>query len=158
MAVELNWSRKRQNQEFKDGLYFLESMGLSKSRIGKLTMEDVRKGRHKQHLEIDDDLLSRTVFTVEELDTLKRKFQEMDDDKDGVISEKDLSATMAKLGFGDVPKVRFSLSSLSFAPGLMRGRSRIRFSAFCSRSTTTSTRRFSSRSTSLPSLPPLCTC
>ena len=113
MAVELNWSRKRQTQEFADGLAFLESMGLSKARIGKLTIEDVRKGRHKQCLEVDDDLLSRTVFTVEELDTLKRKFQEMDDDKDGVISEKDLSATMAKLGFGDVPKVRFL--SLPFA-------------------------------------------
>lgn len=40
---------------------------------------DLQKHRASK---LEDDLLSRTVFTVEELAVLKRKFAEMDVDKD----------------------------------------------------------------------------
>lgn len=102
MAVELGWNSKRKNEEFKLGTDFLRSMGLSEARVGKLTMEDVRQGKHKLHLEIDDEVLSRAVFTPEELTELKVKFfNEMDHDGDGKIDHRDLIKTMRKLGFAD---------------------------------------------------------
>ncbi|KAK4047481.1 mitochondrial glycerol-3-phosphate dehydrogenase [Microbotryomycetes sp. JL201] len=103
MAVELGWSKKRQQQEFKEATKFLSSMGLAESRVGKLTMDDVRAGRHKQHLEIEDEVLARTIFNPDELQQLKSKFQEIDFDKDGKINVRDLARTMRKLGY-DVPK------------------------------------------------------
>lgn len=105
MAKELGWSNTRKNEEFKIATSFLRSMGLSEARVGKLTLDDVRQGRHKVHLAIDDDVLGRAVFTAPELAELKIKFKEMDLDEDGKISVKDLSATMSKLGFVDVPMV-----------------------------------------------------
>lgn len=105
MSSELGWNRSRQESEFKDATSFLESMGLSHARLENLTIDAVRRGRHKGKQEEEDELVSRTYFTASELRVLKRKFKSMDQDHDGVISEEDLSATMAKLGFGDVPKV-----------------------------------------------------
>lgn len=107
MAVELGWNSKRKNEEFKLGTDFLRSMGLSEARVGKLTMEDVRQGKHKLHLEIDDEVLSRAVFTSEELTELKAKFHDMDLDRDGKIDHRDLIKTMRKLGFADLDKVFF---------------------------------------------------
>lgn len=104
MSSELGWNRSRQESEFKDATSFLESMGLSHARLENLTIDAVRRGRHKGKQEEEDELVSRTYFTASELRVLKRKFKSMDQDHDGVISEEDLSATMAKLGFGDVPK------------------------------------------------------
>lgn len=78
MSDELGWNDARKDIEFKEATRFLASMGLSESRIGKLTMDDVRHGRHKEHLEIEDEVLARTVFTPDELQELKRKFQEID--------------------------------------------------------------------------------
>lgn len=44
MAVELGWSKKRQNKEFTDATEFLLSMGISSNRVAKLTLDDVRAG------------------------------------------------------------------------------------------------------------------
>lgn len=44
MAVELGWSKKRQNKEFTDATEFLLSMGLTAQRVAKLTLDDVRAG------------------------------------------------------------------------------------------------------------------
>ncbi|GAA5992181.1 hypothetical protein JCM11641_007789 [Rhodosporidiobolus odoratus] len=98
MSDELGWDSDRKNQEFRDACSFLSSMGLSENRLGKLTLQDVRDGRHKQHLEIDEDLLARTVFTADELETLKKKFEQIDADHDGKIDPVDLTKTMTKLG------------------------------------------------------------
>jgi glycerol-3-phosphate dehydrogenase len=105
MAVELGWSSKRMNQEFKDATLFLRSMGLSENRVGKLTLSDVRHGRHKVQLAVEDDALGRAVFTADELAELKAKFEDIDHDKDGKISNKDLRRTMMNVGFTDVDKV-----------------------------------------------------
>lgn len=78
MSKELGWSEAEQARQFKDATTFLGSMGLSPARIGNLTIEDVKAGRHKQSLEIEDELLARTIFTPEELQGLKSKFHEMD--------------------------------------------------------------------------------
>ncbi|GAA5926469.1 glycerol-3-phosphate dehydrogenase [Sporobolomyces koalae] len=99
MATELSWDDARKEQEFKDGTKFLASMGLSEARLGKLTLEDVRTGAHKQQLALEDDYLSRTVFNADELATLKKRFTELDDDNDGQISPEDLRKTMVRFGF-----------------------------------------------------------
>ncbi|GAA6021386.1 hypothetical protein JCM10207_002031 [Rhodosporidiobolus poonsookiae] len=104
MAKELGWDEKRQEAEFKDATRFLGSMGLSAERLGPLTIADVREGRHKEQLSLSDDLAARTVFTVDELDTLKRRFEKIDADHDGKINAGDLAKTMTKLGFKDVDK------------------------------------------------------
>lgn len=75
MAQELGWSKRRMNQEFQDATDFLVSMGISKARTEHLTLEDVRRGRQKVHLAIEDVLLSRTVFTSAELEDLKVRFR-----------------------------------------------------------------------------------
>ncbi|BGP20063.1 hypothetical protein JCM10213_003553 [Rhodosporidiobolus nylandii] len=98
MAKELGWTEDKKNQEFRDACSFLNSMGLAATRLEKLTLQDVREGKHKEHLAVDDDLLARTVFTVDELDTLKKKFEQIDADHDGKIDPKDLTKTMSKLG------------------------------------------------------------
>ncbi|GAA6059917.1 hypothetical protein JCM10212_005300 [Sporobolomyces blumeae] len=105
MAKELSWDEARKEKEFKDGTKFLASMGLSESRLGKLTLNDVRTGAHKQHLAIDDDYLSRTVFTTDELATLKKRFTEFDADNDGKIDLADLRKTMQRLGYKADDKV-----------------------------------------------------
>ncbi|GAA5865600.1 hypothetical protein JCM1840_001456 [Sporobolomyces johnsonii] len=99
MGKELGWDDKRKEKEFTDGCKFLASMGLSEKRLGKLTMEDVRTGAHKEHLAIDDDVLARTVFTADELATLKKRFSEIDADNDGQIDPEDLRKTMSRMGF-----------------------------------------------------------
>lgn len=78
MAVELGWSGAKKESEFKDATKFLHSMGLAETRVGKLTLNDVRQGKHKLHLAIEDEVLSRTVFTSEELAVLKSKFEGID--------------------------------------------------------------------------------
>ncbi|GAA6041779.1 hypothetical protein JCM8097_007156 [Rhodosporidiobolus ruineniae] len=98
MAKELGWDEDRKNKEFKDATVFLGSMGLAQSRLEKLTLADVRDGRHKHHLARDEDLIARTVFTVDELKTLKKRFNKIDADHDGKIDPADLSKTMNKLG------------------------------------------------------------
>lgn len=105
MASELNWTETDKENQFKSALAFLESMGISHARVNSLTFDDVRNGRHKLQLSLEDDLISRTVFTVEELADLKQKFTELDQDGDGGISDQDLQVSMSRLGFGDVPKV-----------------------------------------------------
>ncbi|GAA6020494.1 hypothetical protein JCM11491_001374 [Sporobolomyces phaffii] len=105
MAKELNWDDARKEQEFKDGTKFLASMGLSEQRLGKLTLEDVRTGAHKQQLAIEDDYLSRTVFNADELATLKKRFTELDADNDGEINPDDLRKTMTRFGFKTNDKV-----------------------------------------------------
>ncbi|KAL8283208.1 hypothetical protein RQP46_005986 [Phenoliferia psychrophenolica] len=76
-------------EEFADATAFLESMGIARSRTIHLTLDDVRKGKHKKSLEIEDDFLSRTVFTPVELsdlkDTAKRLLDEVDANRDGQI-------------------------------------------------------------------------
>ncbi|KAM0756372.1 DAO-domain-containing protein [Meredithblackwellia eburnea MCA 4105] len=104
MAIELGWSKNRMNQEFKDATAFLESMGIARSRTDGLSLDDVRRGKHRVNLAIEDEVLSRTVFSAAELDELKAKFREIDQDRDGKISEKDLRVTMVKLGYPEVPK------------------------------------------------------
>ncbi|GAA5920978.1 hypothetical protein JCM1841_003240 [Sporobolomyces salmonicolor] len=99
MGKELGWDDKRKEKEFTDGCKFLASMGLSEKRLGKLTLEDVRSGAHKEHLAVDDDVLARTVFTADELATLKKRFSEIDADNDGQIDPEDLRKTMARMGF-----------------------------------------------------------
>lgn len=132
MAGELGWSGKEKESQFKDATKFLHSMGLSEARVGKLKLDDVRQGRHKLHLEIEDEVLARTVFTPEELQGLKDKFGNIDGqlppfalafedgslifsllsleaDQDGKISASDLARTMRNLG-EDVPRVRLAAS------------------------------------------------
>lgn len=126
MSHELGWSESERSKQFKDATTFLGSMGLSPARVGNLTIEDVKAGRHKHSLEIQDELLARTIFTPEELQGLKSKFHEMDSespcaawvfhclrylkchspavDNDGKIGDEDLMQTMNKLGHGDVPR------------------------------------------------------
>ncbi|GAA5970114.1 hypothetical protein JCM21900_005655, partial [Sporobolomyces salmonicolor] len=99
MGKELGWDDNRKEKEFTDGCKFLASMGLSEKRLGKLTMEDVRSGAHKEHLAVDDDVLARTVFSADELATLKKRFSEIDADNDGQIDPEDLRKTMARMGF-----------------------------------------------------------
>ncbi|EGU10916.1 putative Glycerol-3-phosphate dehydrogenase [Rhodotorula toruloides ATCC 204091] len=102
MSKELGWTEERRNQEFSDATKFLRSMGLSEKRLATLTLDDVRNGRHRERLAIEDDLLARTVFTPEELETLKKRFAKMDANNDGKIDPADLSRTMSKLGFDQI--------------------------------------------------------
>ncbi|GAA5998942.1 glycerol-3-phosphate dehydrogenase [Rhodotorula paludigena] len=99
MSKELGWDQRRKDSEFRDACEFLGSMGLSTKRLEKLTLQDVRDGRHKEHLAVDDDYLARTVFTPEELRTLRKRFAKIDADHDGKIDAEDLTKTMSKLGF-----------------------------------------------------------
>lgn len=78
MAKELGWSKTEQNRQFKEAATFLHSMGLKLERLNKLNLEDVRKGKHKERVEIEDEVLARTVFSAQELSQLKSKFNEMD--------------------------------------------------------------------------------
>ncbi|ORY68060.1 putative glycerol-3-phosphate dehydrogenase [Leucosporidium creatinivorum] len=103
MAVELGWGGGEKEKQFKDATKFLHSMGLSEARVGKLKLDDVRQGRHKLHLEIEDEVLARTIFTPEELQSLKDKFGHIDADQDGKISASDLARTLRNLG-QDVPR------------------------------------------------------
>ncbi|GAA5821120.1 hypothetical protein JCM11251_001972 [Rhodosporidiobolus azoricus] len=98
MAKELGWDSQKKDDEFKAATKFLASMGLAESRLSKLTLDDVREGRHKEKLAVDDDFIARTVFTVDELKTLKKKFNKLDADHDGKIDPADLAKTMGKLG------------------------------------------------------------
>lgn len=74
MAAELGWSKSRINKEFQDATAFLESMGIARSRTINLTLDDVRQGKHRSHMKVDDDYLSRTVFNASELAELKVSF------------------------------------------------------------------------------------
>lgn len=78
MAREHKWSSREKERQFKAATTFLQSMGLSDARVGKLTLDDVRHGRQKEHLKIEDEVLARTIFTSDELSTLKDKFSNMD--------------------------------------------------------------------------------
>ena len=55
MSKELGWDRERQDKEFRDATKFLTSMGLSWKRLEGLTLQDVRDGRHRKVLAVDDD-------------------------------------------------------------------------------------------------------
>ena len=46
-------------------------MGISRSRTVNLTLDDVRKGKHKEKFPIEHEVLSRTIFTASELAELK---------------------------------------------------------------------------------------
>lgn len=104
MSKELGWDRARQDKEFRDATKFLTSMGLSWKRLEGLTLQDVRDGRHRKVLAVDDDCelgfsvcvsvfsgfpeadsfrlrpadLARTVFSPEELKTLRKRFAKID--------------------------------------------------------------------------------
>ncbi|GAA5993732.1 hypothetical protein JCM10908_001058 [Rhodotorula pacifica] len=102
MSKELGWDRARQDKEFRDATKFLTSMGLSWKRLEGLSLEDVREGRHRKVLAVDDDYLARTVFSPDELKTLRKRFAKIDADHDGQIAADDLRKTMTKLGFDQV--------------------------------------------------------
>ncbi|GAA5877542.1 hypothetical protein JCM3774_005901 [Rhodotorula dairenensis] len=102
MSKELGWDRQRQDKEFRDATKFLTSMGLSWKRLEGLTLQDVREGRHRKVLAVDDDYLARTVFSPEELKTLRKRFAKIDADHDGQIAAEDLRKTMKKMGFDQV--------------------------------------------------------
>lgn len=102
MSKELGWDRARQDKEFRDATKFLTSMGLSWKRLEGLTLQDVRDGRHRKVLAVDDDYLARTVFSPEELKTLRKRFAKIDADHDGQIAADDLRKTMKKMGFDQV--------------------------------------------------------
>lgn len=55
MTKELGWDEARQNKEFRDAAKFLTSMGLSWKRLEQMTLADVREGRHREILAVDDD-------------------------------------------------------------------------------------------------------
>lgn len=106
MSKELGWDRERQDKEFRDATKFLTSMGLSWKRLEGLTLQDVRDGRHRKVLAVDDDCacpslsvvsfwlsvffgfkplihphpadLARTVFSPDELKTLRKRFAKID--------------------------------------------------------------------------------
>lgn len=91
MSKELGWNTVRMEKEFRDGCEFLESMGLSAKRMEGYTLDDIRAGRHKQQLAIEDNLISRTFFSISELADLKSKFKSLDADEDGKINGLDLA-------------------------------------------------------------------
>lgn len=58
MGEELKWSKTRKAQEWKDGVQFLESMGLPKSKLG-LSREDVEAGRVGKYTDEEYGLYAR---------------------------------------------------------------------------------------------------
>lgn len=64
MSKELGWDRERQDKEFRDATKFLTSMGLSWKRLEGLTLQDVRDGRHRKVLAVDDDCGSGSLGVV----------------------------------------------------------------------------------------------
>lgn len=58
MSEELGWDRKRQDQEWKDTVQFLASMGLAKSKLS-VTRKDVESGKAGEYDEHERKLYSR---------------------------------------------------------------------------------------------------
>ncbi|KAI4242272.1 MAG: hypothetical protein L6R40_004143 [Gallowayella cf. fulva] len=58
MTEELGWSKKRQEQEWKDTVQFLASMGLAKSKLS-VTRKDVENGKAGEYDEHERKLYSR---------------------------------------------------------------------------------------------------
>jgi glycerol-3-phosphate dehydrogenase len=97
MSGELGWDEKRKNQEWKDSVQFLASMGLTPARIEQLEkvslkeMREISKGNQKvtnylptASLDEKDRLaaVDRTQFDSEEMEELKKKFQALDTNAD----------------------------------------------------------------------------
>ncbi|KAJ3142715.1 mitochondrial glycerol-3-phosphate dehydrogenase [Geranomyces variabilis] len=81
MAQELGWSESRKKQELKDGREFLKYMGLRDP-------SQVTEARFYE----------RSHFKPDELAQYQREFQKWDTNRDGYISEADLSKVLKALG------------------------------------------------------------
>lgn len=80
MTSELKWSDERRAQEYEQGKEFLKYMGL------------------RDPEPTDATLYGRSHFSPEELVRYKSEFNKLDHDKDGHITERDLSKVMKQLG------------------------------------------------------------
>lgn len=72
MGKELHWSKQKKEREFLDATKFLLSMGLSEQRIKGLTLDMVAKGRHRDAARLEIEPFRRTLFSVTELEELKK--------------------------------------------------------------------------------------
>lgn len=120
MAEEIGWDAQRQEQELKDSVQFLASMGLPPQRREELTgmsLEQLKKQVNAPQtfshlgpsaLDSKDSMvssapaLSRVQFTPEEVQDLRRKFERLDVNSDGRLDTSDLSAIVSKLGYQDM--------------------------------------------------------
>ncbi|KAJ3150024.1 mitochondrial glycerol-3-phosphate dehydrogenase [Geranomyces michiganensis] len=85
MAQELGWSDARKKQEMKDGREFLKYMGL-------------RDPLAPGHISGETRFYERSHFKPDELASYQREFQKWDTNRDGYISEADLSKVLKALG------------------------------------------------------------
>ncbi|KNC96376.1 glycerol-3-phosphate dehydrogenase [Spizellomyces punctatus DAOM BR117] len=88
MAAELNWNEARKKQEYEQGKDFLKYMGLREPGAVSFPMPD----------DGDITFYERTHFRPDELARYQAEFNKLDYDKDGHISEKDLSRVLKQLG------------------------------------------------------------
>nr|CAG8518781.1 12892_t:CDS:2 [Entrophospora candida] len=87
MSQELNWSPKKQTEEFDKAVKFLHTMGLPPSK-DKLTIEKVKNEFSKPTAH--ESIYSRNQFQPEELVSFQKIFSEYDANGSGKIDIKDL--------------------------------------------------------------------
>lgn len=108
MGEELGWDNKRKEVEFDETLEFLKSMGLPETMYG-LKLADVRKaggkiGQIGLGPAEDPTLYSRAQFSPEEVKNLKEVFEHLDFDRDGSITQSDITHAMEKMGYKNADK------------------------------------------------------
>lgn len=103
MSEELGWNSNRKNREFEEAKNFLLSMGLPQSKL-KTTIQEIRNGRLAASMNEEDAIISRSIFSVDELDSLTKVFNSLDHDKDGSIGVKDLAEALHRVGYENVPQ------------------------------------------------------
>jgi hypothetical protein len=88
MSKELGWDRERQDKEFRDATKFLTSMGCLKPKKTESQKETTEREGHAQSSSTASTLrcrpyphpadLARTVFSPDELKTLRKRFAKID--------------------------------------------------------------------------------
>jgi glycerol-3-phosphate dehydrogenase len=80
MGEELGWNAARQEKEFDQAIYFLRSMGLPDGH--NLKWQEIKKNHGpKTFLGLKPDeaaLYSRAQFTPDEVNSLRKQFEQMD--------------------------------------------------------------------------------
>lgn len=99
MGEELGWNASRKEKEFDQAVYFLRSMGLPEGH--NLNWHDMRKNKGtKTFLELKPEeaaLYSRAQFTPDEVNSLRKQFEQMDFVSDlNCVSRRALSLTSVK--------------------------------------------------------------
>lgn len=102
MGEELGWDRTKKEQEFRDSVYFLRSMGLPEGQQGLQLGDVVKNLGNTQAIglnQTDAQLYSRAQFTPDEVSHLRRQFEQFDFDHDARITRADLLHAMTNMGY-----------------------------------------------------------